>query len=154
MEGREGSGDGRVMSEATGTGGGRCSRKNGLGLLPKDPSQPDLGQREASPTIGKGQVGAGEREWRKCVWAEQCDSRWGSIKSPGQTSSNVSGSLCRQSVMPSQAQQTCRHEGRARHFLPPFLRKRFFRSSLQQLPKCPGLWPLPGTRYSELLLRV
>lgn len=93
----EGSGDGRVTSKAKGTGGGRCNMKSRLGLLPKDPSQPDPGQRETSPAPGRGQVWAGVEEvcgQSSGTLHAQGGRARSCVKSPGQRSSNVSGSLC------------------------------------------------------------
>lgn len=61
MKGRESSGDGRVMPKAKGTGGSHGKRMSKLRLLPKDPSQPDLGLTETPSIPGRGPSRCGQR---------------------------------------------------------------------------------------------
>ena len=54
MEGRESGGGGRVTPETKGTGGYRGVRQSRLGLLSKDPDQPDPRQGKTPSTPGSG----------------------------------------------------------------------------------------------------
>ena len=92
MEGWVSSGGGRVMPETIGTGGHSGNRQNGLGLLPKDSSQPGPWQGKTPSPPGRSpsrcggrasEQGAGDSGSRECGQGGRVHC---SAESPGRTS--------------------------------------------------------------------